>query len=123
MARAYLEMAGHRVREAGSAADAIRLIAKRRYDAVFVGSDLPGLGTEGGAGELLAHIRATPMHNGVPVIALAGEAQSQAREGAGYDAWQSGLDRDSMLESLEKLAGSVCAIGTAERGLARPSQS
>ena len=121
MVRAYLEMAGHRVREAVSSADAIRLMGRRRYDAVFVGSDLPGATTGGGAGELLGHVRSTPAHNGVPVIALAAQTAAGFIEPVGYDAWQAGLDRESMLASLERLAGSIGAAGIGDRSGAVPA--
>jgi two-component system, chemotaxis family, sensor kinase CheA len=123
MARAYLEMAGHRVREATSAVDAIRSMGRRRYDAVFVGSDLPGTGAEGGAAELLGHIRSTPAYHNVPVIGMTGEPRSEAPGGSGYDAWQSGLDRDSMLTSLERLAGSVASARAGERNLMPAGQA
>ena len=116
--RAYLEMAGHRVHEAISSADAIRLTGRRRYDAVFVGSDLPGTVPGEGAGELLEHVRSAQAYHGVPVIALAAQTDADSIEPAGYDAWQTGLDRESMLASLEKLAGSISEAGTSHQGAA-----
>lgn len=110
MARGYLEMAGHQVQEAASAAEAIKLSGGRRYDAMFVGQDLPGAGPQAGAAELVQHTRNASGHSGIPIIALTGDGEGRekaARETAGYDGWQTGLDRESLLESLEKLSGSL----------------
>ena len=110
MARSYLEMAGHQVREAASAAEAIKLTGGRRYDAMFVGQDLPGTGPLAGAAELVQHTRSAPAHCGIPIIALTGDRAGREevpQDAAGYDGWQTGLDRESLLESLEKLSGSL----------------
>ena len=108
MARGYLEMAGHHVREAVSAAEAIKLIGSRRYDAMFVGPGLPGIGPKTGAAELIQHARNSSAQRDIPIIALTGVGEDDgAPDGTGYDARQCGLDRESLLESLEQLSGSL----------------
>ena len=109
MVRAYLEMAGHCVGQAHSAADAIRLSGTRRWDAVLVGSDLRGSSgdTARGSSELLQFIRSSPLGAGVPVVALAMDEDGDSVDFSAFDGWQSGLDRETMLTSLERLAGSV----------------
>jgi CheY-like chemotaxis protein len=63
-----------------------------------------------GAAELLRQLRALPTHADVPVIALTGECA--------FDAYQPGIDRDSLLASLDKLAqpAGPAAGSLAEKG-------
>lgn len=119
MARAYLEMAGHRVREAQSAAEAMRLAGGQRFDAVFVGQDLPGAADGSGAQQLLDHLRSASGYDGVPLIALTGHDVAALPEG--FDACQSGFDRDSMISSLENLAGSLSPDASARASSLAPA--
>jgi len=63
--RVALERSGYEIQEAGTAHDAIRLLAEHTFDAVLTDWLMPGDGTE-----LLMHLRR--YHSGTAVVAMTG---------------------------------------------------
>ena len=107
MARCRLEMAGHRVVEAGSREEALAKLKQHRVDVAAVALDLPG-----GAGELVAAMRRDPALACVPVLALAGVGEAPAEALAPFAACQAKFDQDAVAASIERLAGAVLASET-----------
>jgi two-component system chemotaxis sensor kinase CheA len=107
MLRNYLEMAGHRVWEAASSAEAIEKLGSTRIDVVMASLDLPGSGVD-----LLTRIRKLPGLGTLPVLALANRAEETETPLAQihrFEDYQMKFDRVSMLRSIEKLATAVSA--------------
>jgi len=104
MARCRLEMAGHRVLEAGSLEEALARLKQHRVDVVAVALDLPG-----GAGELVAAMRRDPALAAIPVLALAGASGAPGGELEQFAACQAKFDQDAVAASIERLAAAVRA--------------
>jgi len=104
MARCRLEMAGHRVLEAGSLEEALARLKQHRVDVVAVALDLPG-----GAGELVAVMRRDPALAAIPVLALAAASSAPAGELEPFAACQAKFDQDAVAASIERLAAAVTA--------------
>jgi len=101
--RASLEMAGYRVVEASTAAEALTQLARVKVNVVVTALDLPG----GGGYEFLEKMRKDPSLAGVPVLALAASAGDTSQRAAQPGAFQDYLirgDRDAMLRSIHRLA-------------------
>ncbi|MCC6537700.1 MAG: chemotaxis protein CheW [Bryobacterales bacterium] len=109
MMRAYLEMAGHRVHEARHAAEAIRLATAEPFDVAFVAPDLPGAAGEAPApAELIRFLRSPSQQGRTRLVGWATVQGQMAGDGLeNCDSWQTGLDRESMLASLDSLADSI----------------
>jgi two-component system chemotaxis sensor kinase CheA len=115
MLRNYLEMAGHRVLEAASTAEAIEKLGRERVDVVMASLDLPGTGFD-----LLERIRKLPGLGSLPVLALANraeETETPIARSHDFEDYQMKFDREAMLRSIEKLAAAVNpAAGTSPGG-------
>ena len=110
--RGSLEMAGYRVLEAATAAEALHQLARVKVNVVVTALDLPG----GGGSKVLEKMRREPALAGVPALALADSAQAvsdqAARSEAFPDAFQECLvrgDRQAMLRSIHRLASALNA--------------
>lgn len=117
MMRAYLEMAGHNVYEARSAAEAIRLATAQTFDVAFVAPDLTGANGAGpAAGELVQFLRHSSNQGRTRLVGWAtDERQTDSAGLEDCDSWQAGLDRESMLASLDSLADSIEAQSGEDR--------
>ncbi|MGC8795199.1 MAG: chemotaxis protein CheW, partial [Bryobacteraceae bacterium] len=102
LARCRLEMAGHRVLEAASAQEALARLKQHRVEVVAVALDLPG-----GAGELVAGMKRDPALAGIPVLALAGLAETPPAGLDSFAACQAKFDHEAVLASIERLAAAV----------------
>ena len=100
--RNYLEMAGHRVIEAASAADAMDKLGKDRVDVVVTALDLP----DRSAFQLLESMGKQPALRNIPVVALANriEETNAPADGAGFDDYLLKFDRTAMLRSVDRLS-------------------
>lgn len=114
MARCRLEMAGHRVLEAGSLEDALEKLKHARVDVVAVALDLPG-----GAANLVEQMRKQPALASVPVLALTAAAGGPSVTGEEFADCQVRFDQEAMLASIERLAA---AVGQAEIEMAVPGR-
>ncbi|MCS7315414.1 MAG: chemotaxis protein CheW [Bryobacterales bacterium] len=102
MARCRLEMAGHRVLEAGHLEEALEKLKRSRVDVVAVALDLPG-----GAAGLVEEIRRQPALAGVPVLALTSAAQDAPVAQETFADCQARFDQEAVLSSIERLAAAV----------------
>jgi two-component system chemotaxis sensor kinase CheA len=106
--RASLEMAGYRVVEAATSADALDQLARVKVNVVVTALDLPG----GGGYEFLEKMRKEPSLAGVPALALAdsaGDATDQAAQAGTFQDYLIRGDRDAMLRSIHRLASALNA--------------
>lgn len=94
-------MAGYRVVEAASSAEALRQLGSVKADLLLAALDLPG-----GAGELLEQMRRDPALAQIPALGLANTPQQAAEPGQFQLCLVRG-DREGMLRSIEHLA---CAL-------------
>ena len=98
--RASLEGSGHArtVVEAASGFEALRMLPRERFDAAIVDINMPDIHGL----EVIKLIRASKVHQGVPVLAISSESASKDRERAlalGADAW---LDKPFTPELLAR---------------------
>jgi two-component system chemotaxis sensor kinase CheA len=104
--RASLEMAGYRVVEASTAAEALNQLARVKVDVVVTALDLPG----GGSRDLLEKLRRDPSLAGVPALVLSDSAVDASATAAPIDALREYLirgDREAMLRSIHRLASAL----------------
>ena len=104
--RNSLEMAGFRVIEAGTTAEVLDKLKQQSVDVMVSSLDLPG----DDPSDFLASIRVTPDLCGLPILGLANtseETQAHLDREYQFDDCQLKFDGDSMLRSVEKLAGAV----------------
>jgi two-component system chemotaxis sensor kinase CheA len=101
--RGSLEMAGYRVVEASTAAEALNQLARVKVNVVLTALDLPG----GGGCEFLEKMRREPSLAGLPALALADSAEDAGDRAARPGSFQDYLirgDREAMLRSIHRLA-------------------
>jgi two-component system chemotaxis sensor kinase CheA len=100
--RNYLEMAGHRVIEAASAADAMDKLGKERIDVVVTALDLP----DRSAFQLLESIGKQPALRNIPVVALANRIEETNAPAGGvcFADYLLKFDRTAMLRSVDRLS-------------------
>ncbi len=101
--RASLEMAGYRVVEASTTAEALNQLARVKVSVVLTALDLPG----GGGCQFLEKMRSEPSLAGVPALALADSAEEASLQAAQPGAFENYLirgDREAMLRSIHRLA-------------------
>ena len=100
--RNTLEIAGYRVTEASSAAEAMEKLSKQEIDVVMAALDLP----HGSASTLLESVKNDPHFSKLPVLALTGENEPErnAPTEADFDDYLAKFDRAPMLRSIEKLS-------------------
>lgn len=101
--RHYLEMAGHRVLEAGNVHEAWERMNRARVDVAAVAIDLAG----GGSQALLDKVRGQTASERTRLIGLASGDERLSEQSAlrqGFDDLQSKFDRDAMLASVSRLA-------------------
>jgi two-component system chemotaxis sensor kinase CheA len=106
--RASLEMAGYRVVEASTAAEALNQLARVKVNVVVTALDLPG----GGGYEFLEKMRREPSLAGVPALALsdsAGDAAGHAAQPGAFHDYLIRGDREAMLRSIHRLASALNA--------------
>ena len=106
--RASLEMAGYRVVESSSAAEALDQLAKVKVNVVLTALDLPG----GGGREFLEKMRREPSLAKVPALALADSAEAASSQAGHPDSFEDYLvrgDREAMLRSIHRLAAALMA--------------
>jgi two-component system chemotaxis sensor kinase CheA len=106
--RGRLEMAGHRVIEAGSASDALEILVREKVDAVATALDLPG----GGGSALLAGMRGQPDLQGIPTIAMAASS-AELSGGNEFDRYEMKFAYAEMVRDLEELMAHVQAADEA----------
>ena len=109
--RNYLEIAGHRVREATSVAEALQRLQAQRFDVVLAAAELT---SDGGKGlvELMAE---RPGLDRIPVLPIAGDQAAAERL---EDAVMK-FDQEAVLRSVEKLAQAVGVRREIERAVER----
>jgi len=115
--RGELEMAGHRVVEAGSSGEALNRLEHSQIDVVLTAMDLPPEGCRG--------LREAMDRQGslgqIPMVALASSEEQLRERPEGFADCQMRLDREAMLASIERLAA---AVGHEETGApASPARS
>ena len=101
--RSFLDMAGYRVVEAANLEEAIEEMERQPADVVVASLDLPN----NDAGALLRAVHGRPEWERVPVLALAdapGQAEVSAARAEGFEDCLAKMDREALLESLERLA-------------------
>jgi len=101
--RSELEMAGHRVVEAGSSVEALSRLEHREISVVLAAMDLP---PEGCGGLRKAMDRQGSLAR-IPIVALAGSEDQLCERPQGFADCQMKLDREGMLASIERLASAV----------------
>jgi len=107
LVRNVLEMAGHRVVEAGNVSEALEKLAKHKVDMVATSLDLAG----GGGARLLDQMKLQSGLSHIPALALVeggddpgfGEARQKFEDTLGK------FDREAMLRSVEKLSSALTA--------------
>ncbi len=104
MARCRLEMAGHRVLEAGGCEEALEKLKRHRVDVAAVALDLPG-----GSAKLVAEMRRQPTLAEIPVLALTGAGEPPASSAEGFAGMEARFDHEAMLRSIERLAAALGA--------------
>jgi two-component system chemotaxis sensor kinase CheA len=106
--RGSLEMAGYRVVEASTTAEALSQLARVKVNVVLTALDLPG----GGGCEFLEKMRREPALAGLPALALADSAEDAGVRTAQPGSFQDYLirgDREAMLRSIHRLASALNA--------------
>ena len=104
--RASLEMAGYRVVEASTAAEALSQLARVKVNVVVTALDLPG----GGGYEFLEKMRQEPALAGLPALALSdSDAGKQAAHPGAFEDYLIRGDREAMLRSIQRLASALNA--------------
>ncbi len=98
--RGSLDMAGYRVLEAATFADALRGMEQHSPDVVVAALDLP----PDGSPALIDAIRRRPEWERIPILAV---GESEGEGVAGVQGYQSRADRAGMLESIARLAAAV----------------
>ncbi|MZP29960.1 response regulator [Heliobacterium undosum] len=102
MEKSYLEWAGYRVLSAGNGKEALTILAAQPVDAVVSDIQMPVMD----GFELARRIRADKNLAHLPVIAVTSMtdegSRRQGRE-AGFDDYETKLDKDRMLDALEKV--------------------
>jgi two-component system chemotaxis sensor kinase CheA len=102
----YLEIAGHHVIEAASAAEAMDKLDRHSVDVVVAALDPP----DHAALELLEFIRKQPSFTNLPVVALTSgldRARAESEVTPGFADYLPKFDRTAMLRSIENLARAV----------------
>jgi two-component system chemotaxis sensor kinase CheA len=102
--RSSLEMAGCRVVEASSSAEALTRLECTRVNVVIADPDLPG------GAQFLEKLRREPALSQIPVLALAGSSQQASELATHPGLFQEFLvrgDRDAMLRSIYRLAAAL----------------
>jgi len=111
--RNTLEIAGYRVLEASSAADAMEKLGRNEVNVMLTALDLP----DRSASALLELVKTNPNLKALPVVALATDTDTTSRISSTqpcFDEYLTKFDRVSMLRSLEKLA---FALESAKKGV------
>ena len=106
--RASLEMAGYRVVEASTAAEALNQMARVKVNVVVTALDLPG----GGGCEFLEKMRREPTLAQVPALVITSspeEASEQAAQAGPFQDYLIRGDREAMLRSIHRLASALDA--------------
>ena len=113
MLRGSLEMAGYRVVEASTTAEALGQLARVKVNLVLTALDLPG----GGGREFLEKMRREPSLAVVPAMALADSAEDVSDGSGQPGSFQEYLvrgDREAMLRSIHRLASALHQPATSE---------
>jgi two-component system chemotaxis sensor kinase CheA len=113
LVRSYLEIAGHRVIEAGSHTEALEKLGKEPVDVVMTALNLPG----GGALALLDSIKNQHSHLQIPVVALADDKTGADGNAAAFTDCFFKFDRMEMSRSLERLATALTGQGEGAKEL------
>ena len=108
LVRHSLEMAGHRVIEAGSVTEALDRIQRFPVDVAAVAVDLAG-----GGGAAFAE-QARRQMSSARIVALSTGADSSAVDSQAFDELLEKFDREGMLRSIERLRAALDSAGRRE---------
>jgi two-component system chemotaxis sensor kinase CheA len=111
LARNYLELAGHSVMEAGTTAEALGKLEMSGADVVIMSPDLPSGDGKGLAAEMRGH----PNLSRIPILALCNsQAEADVQDSAYFGCRADGFDRETLLESVERLLHRIEPVGRPE---------
>jgi two-component system chemotaxis sensor kinase CheA len=108
LVRHSLEMAGHRVIEAGSVTEALDRLQRFPVDIAAVSLDLAGGGGAAFAEQARRHMPS------VRIVALSAGGDSTAPDSSAFDELLEKFDREGMLRSIERLRAALQSAGQRE---------
>ena len=111
MEKAYLTQAGLMVIEAEDGEQAFRLLESNHVDLLVTDIEMPNMD----GFELARKVRSTPQFRGLPIVAVTSRSNDEDRRqgmAAGIDSYQVKLERESLLDEVERLLqGQPAAAG------------